>query len=410
MGELIKLELKKLCRNKLSIIVTLCCFFATIFLFSLPYLQYKAWDENGTMLSMRDAVSYKKECFAKLSGMLTEERIAKDIQEYQEIYRNPKNLMKERGGEISFNDKIYYGYLSPRQSYLDMIGNTYFTNGMGYMNIPDISLKKEASFYEARNEKVNTVVESNIYLSDAEKTYWLHKSTTIAGPYEYGYPLGWTNFGDTAQMLIISILGICIVIAPMFANEYQRGTDAIILSTRYGKSKMIYAKIIAASLFGTVVFILNAVISLLLPLMTFGKAGGSLPLQIMDSTCPYALTFAGASFILIGIAYLVMVGLLSITLFCSAKMKSSFTVLIIDILIVFFPVFLGMGKSNLMQHILHLLPYQALSGLSLFKLYFSYSNGSVVICLLGMIAFVYLLITIIVLPLAGRSFLKHQVY
>ena len=101
------------------------------------------------------------------------------------------------------------------------------------------------------------------------------------------------------------------------------GTDAVILSTKYGKSKVIYAKIISSLLFGTVTFVMNCTIALLLPLLTFGVEGGNLPLQIMDSYCPYALNFSQAAFIVIGIAYFVMLGLLAITLLCSSKMKSS---------------------------------------------------------------------------------------
>jgi len=235
------------------------------------------------------------------------------------------------------------------------------------------------------------------------------KTHEISEPYEYGYPLGWSTFGDTSQMLILCILGICIAVAPMFSNEYQSGTDAVILSTRFGKSKVIYAKIISSVIFGTIVFVVDAAVALLLPLVTFGIGGGDLHLQIMDGYCPYAFTFLQAVFILIGIAYLVMLGLLSITLLCSSKMKSSFTVLIVDVVLIFLPVFLSSGENDIWRHIYSLLPYQSISGLSQFKEYLSYRFGSIVINLFGMIALFYLIVTLVSLPLAYRGFKKHQV-
>lgn len=409
MSELIKLELKKLCRKRMTVIVTLCCFLATILFFSLPFIQYKAWDENGVMLSRGSAVSYKKACYDAISGVLTEERITQDMEEYQEIASDPDNLITERGGEISFTDGIYYGYLVPRQSYLKMIGNTYINNGMGASNITSVSLENGANFYEARDSAVKDLIEINTYLNETEKSYWLNKSLSVTSPYEYGYVLGWSFFGDTSQMLIICILGICISVAPVFSNEYQMGTDAIILSTRFGKSKLVAAKIISAILFGTVVFAVNAAVALLLPLMTFGADGGNLPLQIMDSTCPYELTFKEATFIMIGISYVIMLGITSFTLLLSAKMKSSYSVLIVDILIMFVPIFLGTGKTSFWSHVLFLLPYQALSGLSLFKQYFSYSIGNIVVNLITMIASGYLIVTVVAIPLAVVHFQKHQV-
>ena len=230
MSELIKLEMKKLCRRKLTIIVTLCCFFSTILFFSQPYLQYQALDENGTMLSGSDAVSYKHKCYDNISGILTEERITKDLQEYQELYNNPKNLITQ-GGETRFIDKIHYGYLLPRSSYLNMLGDTYADNEMGYLNIPEVSLKDGAHFYQTRDETITRRINSDSNFTGTEKTYWKNKSSKIQKNYKYGYVLGWSAFGNTVQTLIICILGICITVAPVFANEYQTGADAVVLST-----------------------------------------------------------------------------------------------------------------------------------------------------------------------------------
>ncbi len=409
MTELVKLELFKLCRKKLTLIVTISCFFATFLFFSLPFIEYKAWDETGTMLSGRKAVSYKQDCYKKIAGTLTEERIAKDLTEFQNMYSNEKNLITERGGEKSFKDEIYYRYLAPKESYLNMLGNTFVHNEMGYLNIPDIAPSDTPHFYQARNYNVNQYIDSLPQLSSTEKQYWKEKNKKIAEPYEYGCPLGWSNFGDTSQMLIICIFGICIAVAPIFSNEYQTGADAVILSTRFGKSKIAYAKIITALLFGSIVLTVNAAAALLLPLLAFGADGGNLPLQIMDSFCPYDLTFMETAFIILAISYLTMLGLLAITLYCSSKAKSSFTVLTADVLLIFFPVFLSSGSNDIWNHIYMLLPYQALSGLSIFQEYLSYHLGNAVLPLITAIIPVYAIIIFLSVIFAGKNFCKHQV-
>lgn len=90
-------------------------------------------------------------------------------------------------------------------------------------------------------------------------------------------------------------------------------------------------------------------------------------------------------------------------------MKPPYPVLIIDVLIIFVPVFTGTGRISLSSHILQLLPYQSLSGLSQFKQYFSWSFGNIVLNLLTMIVLVYLTISALALFFAGLIFKKHQV-
>ena len=107
MVELIKLEVVKLCRRKLTVMVTLCCFAGTVIFFLLPYLQFHTWDETGNMLSGKAAVLYRKEIYIHtLSGVLTEERVTQDINEYQKIFSDLNNLTSMRGGEMALKDDV----------------------------------------------------------------------------------------------------------------------------------------------------------------------------------------------------------------------------------------------------------------------------------------------------------------
>nr|WP_288976917.1 ABC transporter permease subunit [uncultured Shuttleworthia sp.] len=404
MLELIKLEWIKLCRKRLTIAVTLFCVFVTSIIFCLPFLQYQIWDANGTMLTRGEAVSYRKKTYDEiLNGSLTEERITDAMREYKNKYSDAANLMTQRGGETSFTDEVYYRYFAPRQSYLNMIGNAYSNNEYGAANILSVNLENGAEFYETRQETIAERIKNNEDLSDDEKTYWREKSLSLAFPFAYGYALGWASFGETADMLIICIVGICIVLAPIFAGEYQSGADAVILSTRYGKNKIISAKIFVAFLFGTIVFAVNAVIALLLPLLTFGAEGGALPVQIAYISSPYNLTFAQADLLIILIAYIVLVGLIAITLLFSAKMKSAFAVLILDVLIIFIPMFFSLSKTNAW------LPAMATSGLSRYSYFISYRLGHFIVDIFCMIVIAYAIITVLSLAFARMLFRKHQV-
>lgn len=116
------------------------------------------------------------------------------------------------------------------------------------------------------NKTIVERISDNEDLNKLEKNYWIQKALAVDTPFEYGYALGWSNFGSASEMLIVCIIGICIAIAPVFAEEYRTGTASIILSTRYGKNKVITAKIISALLFSTIIFLINAFIAIVIPL------------------------------------------------------------------------------------------------------------------------------------------------
>ena len=142
---------------------------------------------------------------------------------------------------------------------------------------------------------------------------------------------------------------------------------------------------------------------MLLPLLTFGAEGGALPVQIAYISSPYNLTFAQADLLIILIAYIVLVGLIAITLLLSAKMKSAFAVLILDVLIIFIPMFFSLSKTNAW------LPAMATSGLSRYSYYISYRLGNSVGDIFFVIVMVYAIIIALFLPLAGILFKRHQV-
>ncbi len=87
-----------------------------------------------------------------------------------------------------------------------------------------------------------------------EKEYWLEKSNNTKIPFEYDFYYGYSNLYSTYEMLIIGVIAICICLASVFAGEYQNGTDKILLTTKYGKSKGVTAKILASYIFASIVF------------------------------------------------------------------------------------------------------------------------------------------------------------
>ena len=406
---LVKYEFLKILRKKSTLIVMTISLIVTGLLFGLPIMQYQTYNQNG-VIKGKAGIAYEKEQYANFSVLLSEEYISETIREVQGLFEKPDNVGYDGNEQFLIGD-AYWNGIAPREKLLRLIANTYSNPNeiLGYNNLPDLDITNGAFFYQTMNEKMETLLNHPSYmLSNEQKEYWRNMASKVDTPLQYGYYEGWEVIINSFELLLFALSAICIVIAPVFAGEYQAGTDAVILSGKYGKTKLITAKIVSSLLFGTIAFVLHILIACGLPLTAFGVDGWNLPLQIVDTIIPYPFTFLQAVLINIIILYLILIAMIGLTLLLSAKMKSPYLVLIVLIPILFIPMFLTPnGTTGAYNLILFLLPYR--STMPEFNKYISYQFGGLVLNTLTIRAILYFLLAIIMLPLARLGFKKHQV-
>ena len=406
---LVKYEFLKILRKKSTLIVMAVSLILTGFLFGLPIIQYQTYNQDG-VIKGTEGIAYEKGQYADLSVPLSEEYIAETIREVQELFVNPDNIGYDGNEQFLIGD-AYWNGVAPREKLLNLIANTYSKPNeiLGYNNFPDLDINGGASFYQTMERKIQNLINNpSRKLSNEQKEYWGSMAEKVDTPLQYGYYEGWEVIISSFELLMFALLAICIVVAPVFSGEYQEGTDAVILSAKYGKTKLTTAKITASLLFGTAAFILHVVVACGLPLAAFGADGWNLPLQIANTAIPYPLTFLQAVLINIGIIYLVLLAMVGLTLLLSAQMKSPYLVLIILVPILFIPMFLTPnGTTGAYNLTLFLLPYRV--AMPEFSKYISYQFGSLVLDTLTIRAILYVFLTVIMLPLARLGFKKHQV-
>lgn len=406
---LIKYEFLKILRKKSTLIMMAVSLILTGFLFGLPVMQYQTYDQEG-VIKGANGIAYEKRQYAEFSVSLSEEYVADTIREVQGLFENPDNIGYDGNEQFLIGD-AYWNGVAPREKLLNLIANTYSKPNeiLGYNNLPDLDIKDGAFFYQAMEGKIQTLLNNpSRKLSNEQKEYWGSMADKVDVPLQYGYYGGWEVIISGFELLMFVLLAICIVIAPVFSGEYQAGTDAVILSAKYGKTKLAIAKIAASLLFGTAAFVLHIVVACGLPLAAFGVDGWNLPLQIANTTIPYPFTFLQAVLINIGIIYLVLLAMVGLTLLLSAQMKSPYLVLIILVPVLFIPMFLTPnGTTGAYNLTLFLLPYR--STMPEFGKYISYQFGGLVLDTLTVRAILYVFLTVIMLPLARLGFKKHQV-
>ena len=406
---LVKYEFLKILRKKSTLIVMAVSLILTGFLFGLPIMQYQTYNQDGAIMGT-EGIAYEKGQYAELSVPLSEEYVAGTIREVQSLFENPDHIGYDGNEQFLIGD-AYWNGVAPREKLLNLIANTYSKPNeiLGYNNLPDLDIDNGASFYQTMERKIKNLLNNpSRKLSTEQKEYWSSMADKVNAPLQYGYYEGWEVIISSFELLMFALLAICIVVAPVFSGEYQAGTDAVILSAKYGKTKLTTAKILASLLFGTAAFILHIVVACGLPLAAFGVDGWNLPLQIANTTIPYPLTFLQAVFINIGIIYLVLLAMVGLTLFLSAQMKSPYLVLIILVPILFIPMFLTPnGTTGAYNLTLFLLPYR--STMPEFSKYISYQFGGLVLDTLTIRAILYVFLTVIMLSLARLGFKKHQI-
>ena len=417
MKTLFALELKKLTKKRMNIIVITVCLILAGILFYLPVGQFIVLDTDGKQTSGMEAIAMDKEFSNSNAGKLTNEKIKADIAKYQALFDDPENVSKD-ATQKSLNDSAYFKYFFPYSDYWKLINGNYaapYAYDSSFSAITNMDLENNFDFYATRDEKVETLLNQEYddwNFSDSEKTFWLNRVSSVSTPYEYSYHTGWETLLSCLELFVIGIIGICICVAGTFSGEYQSGADSIILSSRYGKSKLVTAKILAAFVYSFLAFTLLILAGCGILLLSFGIDGWNLPVQVLNTIAPYNLSLLGATLLAIATLYLVMIGMVAITLLLSAKMKSSVPVLSIIILAMILPMFLGISETNgIWNRILVLLPYRAAQPVfsSDFYSYFGYPLGGLIFDIVTIRMLLYVVIAFLCMPFAKQTWKRHQV-
>ena len=403
MKPLLKFELKKIFSRKVNLIAMslgmLLIVFSNIALINGESL-YLGEDNR---IEGVDAIKRQKEIENALTSELSEEFLTDFLQEYQqEIQKNP-------------SEEYDYSLIASKSNLFALIAGNYteFNDQWGWEDLNDISTDHGIGFYERRMEKIKTLLNADYSYgnyTESEKEYWLRKAEAIKTPFAWGSRDTWDRIWDSISLLFYQFFVISICLAPVFAGEYQNRTDALILSSKHGKTKLIYAKIIASFIFTLFDIVLCSIVSIGINVCMLGVDGWNLPVQLWNTIIPYQLTVIEACALNLVALFLISFSLTAVSLMLSALFKSQLIALAVDMLLYYGTAFMPFSKTNgLWNHIKYLLPMNSVELQNVLKAYNGYQFGNVIISYLWMIIIVYVLITVICLCGAGRSFRRHQI-
>jgi ABC-type transport system involved in multi-copper enzyme maturation permease subunit len=265
--------------------------------------------------------------------------------------------------------------------------------------------KETAEYYRATYDGAK----GEALASKAEEMYG-YLSNEYQAYYDYSW--GWSRLHAIQTVLPFTIgLFLIVVLSPMFSGEYSKKMDSLILSTKYGKNKLIQVKMITGFSIAICSWILIQFINIVFIFSLFGIEGSKAFIQNWAvNPGPYALNYLTSYLAVTAISFIGLLVLTSMILFISSRCKSSFISLVICSVIVLLPtVQLDIIANNIAQKILMLSPTNILIGVHHFKTFDAvYLFGKVI--MVPFVATIFAFILLILMLIATYlSFKRHQV-
>lgn len=406
MLRLIGFELKKIWKKKVN---RTAMFLGLFLLLFVNYASVKGEDfrlnQEAPEVKGLEAVKMQAEYDKAQTEVLSEEYLTGIVRDYQ------NQLKKLEPGEEGYA----WWLISPKTKIFSIVCSNYseWNEQWAWEDLASIDTRNGIGFYERRLEKIKNGLNMDYSYgnyTEKEKQFWMEKAQSVKTPFLFGNTETWNLIWNNIGVLFYLLFVISICIAPVFAGEYQNRTDALILTAKFGKTKLIGAKIIAVFLFSVGYTLLCAIISVGSLTAVLGVEGYNLPVQLFSKNSPYDWTVLKAVTVHLGIMLLMAAFIGAFSMLLSARSKNPLVVLAADFLLLFGTIFIPFSKnSRLINWILFLRPVLCVDFEEVLSTYNSCQIGNVVISYIPMFCIAYGAATVLCMIFTGRGFSRHQV-
>ncbi|MEE0845865.1 MAG: ABC transporter permease subunit [Eggerthellaceae bacterium] len=420
MRSLMWFELKKMLSRRVAIAMNVGVLVLLAGVMALNVAQTKTENAAGETLSGTDAIAYAKAEREAHAGPITSEKAAADIAAYQdEVFSqiDPDAVLQMTGSAVYSLMLETYGQEGTAELY-----DPYWTTLLNPWRASEqepaqaaalVTPEMAADWYGALSRMTQEALDEGQggmwEYSDAERAYWTDMQASVSEPIEYGYVGGWSNVVNCVAFLSFAILAVCVTLAPVFSFEYQSGADAVVLSARHGRGRLVAAKVIASLLWASVYFAACAAIVMGVSLAFYGTDGFWLSVQNIWLSSPYPLSAGQAALVSVGLMYAACIGFACLTLALSSRTRSTLSVFVVDVALILLTGLIPSAGIGALERALALFPTCFSNFNMLFVAMESYRIGPLVVDLVGMVVAVYALLTLVAAPISIASFRRHQV-
>lgn len=388
--------------------VILACFLSTS---GAMIIDVKWINEQGESEYGFSAVQKLRDARNQWEGLLDEEKLNLVVQENLRINATPEG----QSSDVQ-QSNIAYGWKQGFSPIRELINRSYSSGFRiyDYYRADEISTIKEETFYENRVNLLKdwlydkTDVAYDLY-TEQEKQYLIGQYEAVEIPFYFDYHDGWYQLLENSAFLpMLGILIIGFMMAGIFSNEFKWKADAVYFSTLRGRNKAISAKIKAGLLLVTILYWSAMLIYSGVTLGYLGFEGAGCVVQLRAWKSIYNITMWQAWAMALVCGYIGNVFLAALTMFISAKTRSSVIAVATPFVMLFIPSFLQ-GMADWLDIVIAMLPvsllefYQHLGTFNLITIF------GKVYRVLDVCIPLYALLTIVLIPVIYREFRRKQI-
>lgn len=336
---LFRLEVKRIIKSRRTLALLAAALFMSVVMAYLPvsFESINRLGEDGKIIELDglSAIRFKRDYYEKTAGDITPGKLAEALRTYQ-------SYVKEYGTLNDVPLDIYIENIMAIRPMLKGLTEAFADSKTGaaadLMDIDPVVV--EQHFYEKCVSHLDDIMNLEQKEYESAGQFAADKYADADQPF-YLYPGMSRDAFDytTLYILVLSILCVAIA-APIFANEYQTGSDSILRCTKYGRMKLAVTRILAACCIFIIIFILGMSVHLLILNLAFGTDCLKTSFQMLFSIINLPnINLGQLQIILVFAGLLSLLATISCTLFLSARCRDSLTVLLISIVVLFLPVF-----------------------------------------------------------------------
>ncbi|MCR5753523.1 MAG: hypothetical protein K6G30_01755 [Acetatifactor sp.] len=399
---MMRYEWKKIFEKKFNVIAMLVGYALIAIVVFVRFAEENYWDEKTqSYLTGMEAMQASRERAGQQTDVISEEYITellKNIQSYQLDLDSSEAYIKigRPLGDIYYFVAKHYTDMRAASTDLEVLNRINLTEG--------------ALFYEHRIDKIRSFLNLDYSFgnySEEEKAFWLGKAESVTIPFKWGYKAVIELALDCIVAGAYLLFVIIICVSPIFAAEKESGAADLLLTTKYGKTKLVWTKIGTAFLFTVGYCSVGMLSGIAACGICMGLSEVKLPIQLWNSVIPYDWTVGWTCVVNLGIILLIGVAITALLLYCSARTKSTVITMVIGMTVIIAPSFFRMSKtSGLWNHINYLFPMRIIDMRTVLGAFVSYRFGGLVLSYLVMIVIVYTLVTVLSLLSVRKSFTK----
>ncbi|MBD5452359.1 MAG: ABC transporter permease [Lachnospiraceae bacterium] len=340
---------------------------------------------------------------AKQTDVISEEYMTQLISEIQSYHMNLES--DDAYSEVirPLGDVFYFAV----KNYTDMRADIMDRNALNA-----VDLTGGARFYEQRMKKITDYLNMDFSYGnykESEKAYWIRKAEDTITPFRWGSMSVMNSVLYTVEIGFYLWFVIIICTSSVFSSEYESGAALLLLTTKYGKDRLIWSKIAVTVLFTVGYLSVGILAGVGVIGLLLGFTGAALPVQLWNSVIPYNLSVGQVCLGTFAIVLLIGLAFALVLLCCSARLRSSLATLVIGVTILIAPAFFPMSKeSGLWNHINYLFPVRVMDFKKMLGSFVSYPVGDCVISYVGMMVIVYAVIGSAALLLIRKGFVKAK--